>query len=266
MDYGYLPGLCQRTIILQEVEVLENKENGEIPLLYRLREEKEIKLKGGIYHQTQIKLAYNSNHIEGSTLTEEQTRYIYETNTIGFLKEPVNIDDIIETINHFRCFDYILECAEDILTEAIIKKIHYILKSGTSDDRLEWFNTRDYKQRPNMVGDLKTTSPAQVKKEMEELLYGYNQTNNITFEDIAEFHYNFEKIHPFQDGNGRTGRLIMFKECLRHNIIPFIINEQYKFYYYRGLKEFKNEKGYLIDTFLATQDEYKELMRYFELL
>lgn len=233
-------------------------------LLYRLREEKKIKLKGGIYHQTQVKLAYNSNHMEGSRLTEEQTRYIYETNTIGLDKEPANIDDIIETVNHFQCFDYILDCAEEILTENIIKKIHYLLKSNTSDSRLEWFNIGDYKQRANMVGDSKTTPPGKVKKEMQRLLFEYQQKNSILFEDIIEFHYNFEKIHPFQDGNGRVGRLIIFKECLKHNITPFIIDEQHKLYYYRGLKEFQNERGYLIDTCLSAQDVYTEMLKYFE--
>lgn len=232
-------------------------------LLYRLREEKQIKLKGGLYHHTQIKLAYNSNHMEGSKLTEEQTRYIYETNTIGLEKEPANIDDIIETVNHFQCFDYILDCAEDVLTENIVKKIHLILKSNTSDSRLEWFNVGDYKQRSNMAGDSKTIPPNKVKKEMQQLLFEYQQKETIDFENIVEFHYRFEKIHPFQDGNGRVGRLIIFKECLKHNIIPFIVDERHKLYYYRGLKEFENERGYLIDTCLSAQDVYKELLEYF---
>ena len=240
------------------------KEVDKTTLLYRLREEKQIKLKGGIYHQTQVKFAYNSNHMEGSKLTEDQTRYIYETNAIGLDKEPANIDDIIETVNHFQCFDYILDCAEDILTENIVKRIHLILKSNTSDSRLEWFNVGDYKQRSNMVGDSKTTPPNKVKKEMQRLLFEYQQKENITFEDIIEFHYHFEKIHPFQDGNGRVGRLIIFKECLKYNIVPFIIGEWYKLYYYRGLKEFVNERGYLIDTCLSAQDSYIELLKYFK--
>lgn len=240
------------------------KEGDKTSLLYRLREEKRIRLKGGIYHQTQVKLAYNSNHMEGSRLTEEQTRYIYETNTIGLEKEPVNIDDIIETVNHFECFDYILECADDILSETIIKTIHFILKSNTSDSRLEWFHVGDYKQRANMVGDLKTTPPGRVKKEMQQLLFEYQQKENISFEDIIKFHYQFEKIHPFQDGNGRVGRLIIFKECLKNGITPFIIDESHKLYYYRGLKEFINEQGYLIDTCLSAQDKYVELLKYFE--
>jgi len=195
------------------------KEMDKISLLCQLREEKKIRLKGGIYHQTQIKLAYNSNHIEGSKLTEEQTRYIYETNTIGLGKEPVNVDDIIETVNHFQCFDYILDCAEDILSENIVKKLHFMLKSNTSDSRLEWFRVGDYKQRPNMVGDSKTTPPGKVKKEIQQLLFKYQQKSSISFYDIVEFHYYFERIHPFQDGNGRTGRLVLFRECLKNEIM-----------------------------------------------
>ncbi len=248
----------------QPGDIMEmEKEIDKTTLLYRLQEEKQIRLKGGIYHQTQVKLAYNSNHMEGSKLTEDQTRYIYETNTIGLEKEPANIDDIIETVNHFQCFDYILGCAEDVLTESIIKKIHRILKSNTSDSRLEWFNVGDYKQRSNMVGDSKTTPPSRVKKEMQQLLFKYQQMETVTFEDIVEFHYHFEKIHPFQDGNGRVGRLIIFKECLKYNITPFIIDERHKLYYYRGLKEFENERGYLIDTCLSAQDMYIELLEYF---
>lgn len=248
----------------QPGDIMEmEKEVDKSTLLYRLREEKKIKLKGGIYHQTQIKLSYNSNHMEGSKLTEDQTRYIYETNTIGLEKEPANIDDIIETVNHFQCFDYILDCADDALTESIIKKIHSILKANTSDSRLEWFNVGDYKQRPNMVGDSKTTPPSKVKKDIQRLLFEYNQKENICVEDIVEFHYRFEKIHPFQDGNGRVGRLIIFKECLKHNIVPFIIDEKHKLYYYRGLKEFETERGYLTDTCLSAQDAYKEMLEYF---
>lgn len=248
----------------QPGDIMEmEKEMDKTSLLYRLREEKRVRLKGGIYHQTQIKLAYNSNHMEGSRLTEEQTRYIYETNTIGLEKEPANIDDIIEMVNHFQCFDYILDCAEEFLSESIIKKIHYMLKSNTSDSRLEWFSVGEYKQRPNMVGDSKTTLPSKVKKEMQRLLFEYQQKENIFFDDIVEFHYNFEKIHPFQDGNGRVGRFIIFKECLKYNIVPFIIDERYKWYYYRGLKEFENEKGYLMDTCLSAQDAYREFLKYF---
>lgn len=245
-----------------EIMTME-QETDKDTLLYTLQEEKRIRLKGGIYHQTQIKLAYNSNHIEGSRLTEEQTRYIYETNTIGVENEPASIDDIMETVNHFQCFDYMLDCADNILTENIIKQFHAMLKANTSDSRLEWFNVGEYKQRPNMVGESKTTPPNQVKREMERLLFDYRQKESIGFEDIVEFHYYFEKTHPFQDGNGRVGRLIMFKECLKHNIIPFIIDETHKLYYYRGLKEFESERGYLMDTCLSAQDRYKEMLDYF---
>ena len=248
----------------QPGDIMEmQKEVDKTTLLYQLREEKRIRLKGGIYHQTQVKLAYNSNHMEGSRLTEDQTRYIYETNTIGVEQEPAKIDDIIETVNHFQCFDYILDCAEETLTENIIKKIHLMLKSNTSDSRLEWFQIGEYKQRSNMVGDSKTTPPSKVKKEMQRLLFEYQQKDSITFHDIVEFHYYFEKIHPFQDGNGRVGRLIIFKECLKYNIVPFIIDERHKLYYYRGLKEFEKERGYLTDTCLSAQDVYKELLEYF---
>ena len=237
--------------------------NNQKTLLYKLEEEKNIKLKGSIYHQTQIKLTYNSNHIEGNMLSEEQTRYIYETNTIAVEKMPINIDDIIETVNHFQCFDYILDYADEVLTENIIKEIHKILKTNTSDSRLSWFNVGEYKSKPNMVGDLQTTSPNQVSTEIKKLLTWYNKKANINVNDIIEFHYKFEQIHPFQDGNGRVGRLIIFKECLKHNIVPFIIDETHKFYYYRGLREFENEPGYLTDTCLSAQDNYKALLKYF---
>jgi Fic family protein len=234
-----------------------------VSLLQRLREEKSIMLRGGLYHQTQIKLAYNSNHMEGSRLTEEQTRYIYETNTIGVDGTPANVDDIIETVNHFACFDYILDCAEDALTEDIIKRLHFILKSNTSDSRLEWFNVGEYKRYANMVGDMDTAKPDAVADEIELLLKNYNSKAKASFEDIVEFHYRFEKIHPFQDGNGRVGRLILFKECLRYGIVPFIIDERHKLFYYRGLKEFKSERGYLIDTCLSAQDTYEAMVNYF---
>lgn len=249
---------CQPSDVMEIVEDQDQE-----TLLYKLREEKNIKLKGSIYHQTQIKLTYNSNHMEGSRLTEEQTRYIYETNTIGVEKTPANIDDIIETVNHFQCFDYILDYADEVLTEKIIKEIHKILKTNTSDSRLSWFNVGEYKSKPNMVGDLQTTSPNQVSAEIKKLLTWYNKKTDINVNDIIEFHYKFEQIHPFQDGNGRVGRLIIFKECLKHNIVPFIIDETHKFYYYRGLREFENEPGYLTDTCLSAQDNYKALLKYF---
>lgn len=241
------------------------KEIGESSTLFRLREEQEMKLKGGLYHQTQVMLAYNSNHMEGSRLTEEQTRSIYETQTIGITEKNEKIDDIIETVNHFRCFDYILSVAEKELSEDIIKHIHLLLKTGTTDSQKEWFAVGDYKKRPNMIGDMvETTHPSHVATEMKELLKNYRGSGNITFDEIIDFHYWFEKIHPFQDGNGRVGRLIMFKECLKYNIPPFIIEDVSKEYYRRGLKEYETEKGYLRETCRASQDNYKKLLEYFE--
>ena len=246
-------------------DIFEFVQETKSPLLKQLIEEKRIKLKGGIYHQIQINFAYNSNHIEGSRLSEDQTRYIYETHSIISNKEEtISINDINETLNHFRCFDYILENV-NILTEELIKEIHKILKTNTLDSLQDWFKVGEYKLRPNTVGGKRTTPPSKVKGQMRKLLKEYNEKENITFDDIIEFHYNFESIHPFQDGNGRVGRLIMFKECLRNNIVPFIIDEKYKAFYYRGLKEFEYEKGYLIDTCLSVQDKFKELLDYFEI-
>ena len=246
-------------------DIFEFVQETKSPLLKQLIEEKRIKLKGGIYHQIQINFAYNSNHIEGSKLSEDQTRYIYETHSIISNKEEtISINDVNETLNHFRCFDYILENV-NILTEELIKEIHKILKTNTLDSLQDWFKVGEYKLRPNTVGGKRTTPPSKVKGEMRKLLKEYNEKENITFDDIIEFHYNFESIHPFQDGNGRVGRLIMFKECLRNNIVPFIIDEKYKAFYYRGLKEFEYEKGYLIDTCLSVQDKFKELLDYFEI-
>lgn len=247
----------------QPGDIMEMSNHIDTPLLNMLKEEKEMKLKGGLYHQTQIKLAYNSNRIEGSRLSEDQTRYIYETNTIATEKETASVDDIIETINHFHCFDYMIEIANQGLSEDTIKEFHKILKNNTSDGRKDWFNVGDYKKKPNMIGDKKTVSPSKVKGEMAKLLINYNQISKVTFEDIIEFHYNFESIHPFQDGNGRVGRMIIFKECLKHGIVPFIIDEQHKSFYYRGLKRFLEEKGYLIDACYSAQDRYKELLDYF---
>lgn len=235
------------------------------PLLNKLKEEKDMKLKGGIYHNTQIDLTYNSNRIEGSKLTHDQTRYIFETNTIGATKESVNIDDIIETTNHFRAIDLIIDKAKKKLTESLIKELHFLLKSGTSDSTKSWFNVGDYKKLPNEVGGNETTAPDEVAKRMKELLADYNAINNKTIEDIIDFHYNFEIIHPFQDGNGRVGRLIMFKECLSNNVVPFIIDEDLKLFYYRGLQEWNNIKGYLMDTCLTAQDNYKAVLKYFEI-
>ena len=218
-------------------------------LLDVLKEEKKAKLRGGIYHRVQIDLTYNSNHIEGSRLTHDQTRYIYETNTIGIVDEAVRVDDIIETTNHFRCIDFIIDKANASLSETIIKQLHYLLKSGTSDSRKDWFAVGEYKRLPNEVGGMDTTMPEEVAEEIKSLLTWYNSLENVTLEDIIEFHVRFERIHPFQDGNGRVGRLIMFKECLKNNIVPFIIDENHKLFYYRGLKEWTRERGYLIDTY-----------------
>ena len=234
-------------------------------LLNILKEQKDIKLKGGIYHKTQIEFTYNSNHIEGSTLTHEQTRYIFETNTIGAENGVINVDDVVETANHFKCVDYIIDNALKNLSESMIKNLHFILKNGTSDSRKIWFNVGDYKKLPNEVGGETTCAPKDVKTAMKTLLTSYNAIQNKTLEQILEFHKNFESIHPFQDGNGRVGRLIMFKECLANNIVPFIIDEDHKLFYYRGLKERKNDKGYLTDTCLSCQDKYKEWLKYFKI-
>ena len=219
-----------------------------VTLLDILRDQKASKYPGGIYHKTQIDLTYNSNHIEGSRLTHDQTRYIFETNTICVENEVLNVDDVIETVNHFRCIDMIIENAKTALTEKFIKELHLILKNGTSDSRKDWFAVGDYKKFPNEVGGMGTTLPKEVADKMKELLAEYNTEEEKTFEDILDFHVKFERIHPFQDGNGRVGRLIMFKECLKYNIVPFIIDDDLKMFYYRGLKEWNNEKGYLTDT------------------
>lgn len=234
-------------------------------LLSVLKEQKAVKLSGGIYHKTQIELTYNSNHIEGSTLTHDQTRYIFETNTIGVEKGAINVDDIVETANHFKCVDYIIDNALKPLSESMIKKLHFTLKNGTSDSRKDWFNVGDYKKIPNEVGGKATCLPENVKEEIKKLLYDYNSIKQKSFEQILEFHKNFESIHPFQDGNGRVGRLLMFKECLANNIVPFIIDEDHKLFYYRGLSEWENEKGYLIDTCLSCQDKYKKYLDYFKI-
>lgn len=251
---------CQPGDILEFEKKIDH--NG---LLYKLQEQKKIKLKGGIYHRTQIQLAYNSNHIEGSKLTEDQTRYIYETNTVGLEKEPAKVDDIVETLNHFQCFDYMLEHVSDTLSEEFMKKIHKILKTNTSDSRMDWFNVGEYKSEPNEVGNMPTTPPEEVEHEIRKLLQSYLEIESITFDDILDFHVRFERIHPFQDGNGRVGRIIMFKECLKHNVVPFIIEDDMKMYYYRGLKEWDNEKGYLRDTCLTAQDRYKAYLDYFKI-
>ena len=235
------------------------------PLLAVLREQKEARLKGGIYHRTQIDLTYNSNHIEGSRLTHDQTRYIFETNTIGITDESVNVDDIVETVNHFRCIDYIIDHTGDSLTEGFIKQLHLLLKSGTSDSRKDWFAVGDYKRLPNEVGGQETCSPKEVHQQMKALLSTYNHNKRKTLEDIIDFHVRFEQIHPFQDGNGRVGRLLLFKECLANGIVPFIITDELKMFYYRGLKEWGHINGFLMDTCLTTQDQYKLLLNYFKI-
>ncbi len=242
-----------------------NKKNPAPSLLNILREQKSAKTSGGIYHKIQIELTYNSNHIEGSKLTHDQTRYIFETNTIGFENEAVNVDDIIETSNHFRCIDMVIEQAGATLSEKFIKQLHATLKTGTSDSRKDWFAVGEYKKLPNEVGGCDTALPEEVADKMRKLLSDYNAKNNITFDDIVEFHVAFERIHPFQDGNGRVGRLILLKECLKHNIVPFIIEDNLKLFYYRGLKEWHNEKGYLIDTCLTAQDRFKAYLDYFRI-
>ncbi len=234
-------------------------------LLAILQEEKASKYSGGIYHKTQIDLTYNSNHMEGSRLTHDQTRFIFETNTIGIENEVVNVDDIIETTNHFRCIDMIIDHVKTELNEKFIKELHFILKSGTSDSKKDWFSVGDYKKFPNEVGNMKTPLPEEVDHLMKDLLKEYNSKKEKTFEDILDFHVQFERIHPFQDGNGRIGRLIMFKECLKYNIVPFIIEDNLKMFYYRGLKEWHNERDYLVDTCLAAQDRYKAYLDYFRI-
>ena len=237
--------------------------SAEKTLLAFLKREKDAGLKGGIYHKIQIDLTYNSNHIEGSKLTHDQTRYIFETKTLGVTDKAVKVDDIVETINHFRCIDLVIEGAHTKLTESFIKQLHFILKSGTTDSQKSWFKVGDYKMLENEVGGSETTKPAEVAGAIKALLKEYNSKSKITFDDILDFHVRFESIHPFQDGNGRVGRLIMFKECLRHNIVPFIITEELKIYYYRGIKNWKAERGFLRDTCFTGQDAMKATLDYF---
>ena len=241
------------------------KQERPVTLLDILKEEKANKQSGGIYHKTQIDLTYNSNHIEGSRLTHDQTRYIFETNTVGVEHEVLNVDDIIETANHFRCIDMIIDNAQLTLSEKFIKELHLILKSGTSDSRKDWFAVGNYKKLPNEVGGRETALPEEVADQMKRLLKLYNSKEEKTLDDILDFHVKFERIHPFQDGNGRVGRLIMFKECLKYNIVPFIIEDHLKLYNYRGLSEWNHEKGYLTDTCLTAQDKYKAYLDYFRI-
>lgn len=246
-------------------ERINKRKQEPITLLDILKEQKSSKYHGGIYHKTQIELTYNSNHIEGSSLTHDQTRYIFETNTISAEKEVLNVDDIIETANHFRAVDLIIDDAKAALTEKFIKELHFILKSGTSDSRKDWFAVGKYKKLPNEVGGIETALPEDVADEMKNLIKEYNSKAEKAFEDILDFHVKFERIHPFQDGNGRVGRLIMFKECLKYNIVPFIIEDRSKMLYYRGLSEWDRIRGYLEDTCLTAQDKYKAYLDYFRI-
>lgn len=267
---GRIPGafLTGRTWNIPSDAALPERKNARQrhnALLQTLREQKNMHMKGGIYHRTQIDLTYNSNHIEGSRLTHEQTRYIFETNTIGLSEGGVRVDDIMETVNHFHCIDMVIDHATDRLTENFIKELHRELKQGTSDSRKDWFRVGDYKKLPNEVGGIETCPPEKVHREMTALLKEYTQTKVHSLEDILDFHQRFEAIHPFQDGNGRVGRLIMFKECLASAIVPFIITDELKMFYYRGLQNWPEIKGYLQDTCLTAQDNYKALLDYFKI-
>lgn len=246
-------------------ERINKKSHEPETLVQFLQAEKAGKIKGGIYHKVQIEFTYNSNHIEGSRLTHEQTRYIYETNTIGIRNDVVNVDDIVETVNHFKCIDMVIDNVNRTLSEAFIKQLHSVLKSGTGDSRKDWFAVGAYKKLPNEVSGKDTTPPELVSEQMKALLAAYNKKKYRTFAELLEFHYAFESIHPFQDGNGRVGRLILFKECLKNNIVPFIIDEELKLFYYRGLHEWKTERGYLTDTCLAAQDKFKKYLDYFRI-
>ena len=240
------------------------KEVSDNHILQILRDEKGAKISGGLYHELQVRMTYNSNHIEGSKLSEDQTRLIFETNTLD-VGDGIPVDDVLETVHHFRAIDYVIDCAEETLSEEIIKQLHYILKHDTKDSGLEWFAVGDYKKRANVVGGRETAKPKDVPAKMKALLDAYNAKTNVTIYDIIELHSNFEHIHPFQDGNGRVGRLVALKECLRHHIIPFIIEDSKKAFYYRGLSEWNNEKGYLTDTCLDGQDTFKRLLDMFDI-
>ena len=246
----------------EKPERTNKKREKQRTLLDILQEERKADYSGGIYHKTQIELTYHSNRMEGSRLTHDQTRYIFETNTIGVEKEVLNVDDVIETANHFCCIDMIIDNAKAALTEKLLKELHLILKNGTSDSRKDWFAVGDYKKMPNEVGGMDTALPEEVVDKMKALLAEYNRKEQKTFEDILNFHVKLERIHPFQDGNGRVGRLIMFKECLKYNIVPFIIEDNLKMFYYRGLKEWDNEKGYLTDICLRAQEKYNGYLEY----
>lgn len=242
-----------------------NKKDVSPTLLDVIVAEKAARLSGGIYHKVQIELTYNSNHIEGSKLTHEQTRYIFETNTIGMSGDALKVDDVVEAANHFRCIDMVIDSVSKPITESLIKDLHRVLKNGTTDARADWFVVGDYKKLPNSVGGMETTAPELVATEMRQLLNSYNAKKVKTLQDLLDFHYQFERIHPFQDGNGRVGRLLMFKDCLKYNIVPFIIDEELKFFYYRGLNEWSRERGYLTETCLAAQDKFKRFLDYFRI-
>ena len=235
------------------------------PLLAALREQKEMRMKGGIYHRIQIDLTYNSNHIEGSRLSKEQTRFIFETNTLGVTHESTNIDDIMETVNHFRCIDYVIEHAIDKITETHIKQLHFLLKNNTSDSRKPWFAVGDYKHLANAVGEEETAQPEEVHKQMKSLLADYNYLKQVAFDDLLDFHVRFERIHPFQDGNGRIGRLLLFWQCLKTGIVPFIITDELRLFYYRGIQNWGEINGYLRDTCLTAQDNFKVLLEYYRI-
>ena len=268
---GKIPGalLKGKTWLLPETAQRPERSNkkNDLPqtLADFLRAEKAGRIKGGIYHRVQIDLTYNSNHIEGSSLTHDQTRFIYETNTVGMENGALNVDDIVETANHFKCIDLVIDNVNRSLSEAFVKLLHQTLKSGTSDARKDWFAVGDYKKLPNEVGGMETTPPEQVGNEMRALLDAYHAQQNKTLEDLIAFHVAFERIHPFQDGNGRVGRLLLFKECLRWGVVPFIIDDSLKLFYYRGLREWTREPGYLLDTCLTAQDRFKKILDYFRI-
>ncbi len=261
--------LTGKTWNIPEDAIKPNRINKKVFLPTNLLEvliaEKKAKLSGGIYHKIQVELTYNSNHIEGSRLTHDQTRYIFETNTIGMEQGSIKIDDLVETANHFKCIDLVIEYAKKTMSESLIKELHRTLKNGTTDARQEWFAVGDYKKLPNTVGDMETALPEEVADKMKKLLLSYNQKEQKTLDDLLDFHYQFEYIHPFQDGNGRIGRLLLFKDCLKYNIVPFIIDEKLKLYYYRGLKEWNTQRGYLRDTCLTAQDKFKKYLDYFKI-
>lgn len=267
---GRVPGafLTGKTWNIPETEEKPKRKNKHVPmpktLLDVLRAEMLLRLRGGIYHKIQIDMTYNSNHIEGSCLTHDQTRYIFETNSIGLSETAVKIDDIVETANHFKCIDMVIDSASRMPSETFIKRLHATLKNGTTDSRQDWFAVGDYKKYPNEVSGMDTVAPEEVGEQMKKLLFDYNAVKEKSFDDLLDFHYRFERIHPFQDGNGRVGRLILFKECLRNNIVPFIIDDDHKIFYYRGLKEWRTERNFLRDTCLSAQDRFKRHLDYFK--